>query len=979
MILVGCCHYAWSNNYQRGTTQQQQKNQISPSLLALQKTFTRYNISKRRIDTILTSIQQQQQQQNANSNKDLFPSFLMKPSKKKETVDLPFSTTAKYTMNRAQLLANHYQNPLIECHYLFLSLLDYQPSSKSKTNDQNNNNNNISTDPSATESNEVWNSVLKPLLSSSSPTPSNPNDNDKNPPTNVTALDLCQTCLAYYDQEIQRRRGAQELVAVGGRRSTTTTTVLDDIGMDLTQMAADQLLDTVFGRDTEIDACCRTLLRRKKNSVILLGPAGVGKTAIVEGLAQRLVRPESCPRSLQNVRLISIEISNLLADTKYRGEFEERLQKIIDEVTASPTASSSSSSPPPRIILFLDEIHTIMGTGNAGEGGGGSIDMANILKPALARGTVQLIGATTLDEYRQSIEKDAAMARRLQPIYITEPNITQCLDILEKSVEYYADYHQVRYTAGAIRAAVELSERYINDRFLPDKAIDLMDEAGAMMQLQQSKSNNNNNNNNIDWNLSNDELFMDNERTDNDADRPLVTEEIIRELISEWSGIPLGKIECSEQEKLVSMETILSSRVVGQPRPIVAVARAIRRARSGLQDPQRPIASFMFCGPTGVGKTELCKTLADLYYGSEKDMIRIDMSEYQDRYTVSRLTGPPPGYVGYESGGQLTEAVRRNAHSLILFDEVEKAHEDVLNILLQVLEDGILTDGKGRTVNFKNTIIVMTSNIGSRRILDLCRTTNTAAETNNAAPSGLDAVRNSMRDTLASAATMDDNDDEEEAEAEEDSSSEPVQDKEHYLYPQLIEVVKEELENTMKPELLNRIDEIVVFSPLSPDNLIQIAQLNVDRIVQRIFAEHNITLSVADSVIQCIVNDGSMNADQFGARPMRRATQRYVEDSISDAFIQGFIQKNDDAITLSMLLNDQRKKNRVVISKTARQDDGTTTTEFVVDVADASGGIGASTTPKSTILKEPINGGYNSTVRDESNTPSVPSTKTYPL
>jgi ATP-dependent Clp protease ATP-binding subunit ClpC len=580
------------------------------------------------------------------------------------------------------------------------------------------------------------------------------------------------------------------------------------------------------------------------------------------------------------------------------------------------------------------------------------------LKPALARGTIQLIGATTIEEYRNSIEKDVAFARRLQPIYINEPNITQCIQIIENCVSYYEEYHNVQYTPAAIRAAVELSERYINDRFLPDKAIDLIDEAGAMIQLQRGSSNSNNINNVNDiWDPSNmNDDYDISERYDDAADRPLVTEEIMMELISEWSGIPMGKIEVSEQEKLVSMESILSQRVIGQKRPIVSVSRAIRRARSGLQDPKRPIASFMFCGPTGVGKTELCKTLADIYYGNEKDMIRIDMSEYQDRYTVSRLTGPPPGYVGYESGGQLTEAVRRNSHSLVLFDEIEKAHEDVLNILLQILEDGILTDGKGRTINFKNTIIVMTSNIGSRRILDLCRTTSTnqygsTSDTfNDSESSGLGAIRNSIKDTLASANTI------------ENDTSGSGQEKEHSLYPQLIEVVKEELESAMKPELLNRIDEIVVFSPLSNDNLIQIAKLNVDRIVKRIYDEHKITLSISDSVIERIVNDGSTNADQFGARPMRRATQRYVEDSISDAFVQGFIRKNDFA-TLSIpdsWKNDQ--SDRVIVTKSTQAENGSTTeSSLMVDIVDSSGGIGSSSPARRTtqVASKDINGTYD--------------------
>jgi ATP-dependent Clp protease ATP-binding subunit ClpC len=967
MILTGCCHHALSN-YNQGSTKT--NRQLSPSLLALQKTFTRFNISKRRMDTVMSSMYV--------PKTDVEQSWInpfrqnVNARKKGTDDDRPFSTSSKYTMNRAQLIANHYNNPMIECHYLFLALLDFQPSTlataSTSSSSSSHENSNIRTDPSATESNDVWKTLLKLLPVTNTNSNSNSNNNNNNDDdvdgtstsglkptistgttTNITALDICQTCITYYEQEVARRKGKKELVLTGAASTSSSSKsssgILDDIGMDLTQMARDELLDVVHGRDKEIYSCLRTLLRRRKNNIVLLGNAGVGKTAIVEGLAQLMNDRSKCPPSLYNSRIISIEISNLIANTKYRGEFEERLQSIITEVTAQQQASSSSSSslPPPRIILFFDEIHTIMGTGNAGGGEGGSIDAANILKPALARGTIQLIGATTIEEYRNSIEKDVAFARRLQPIYINEPNMTQCINIIEKCVAYYEEYHNVQYTPTAIRAAVELSERYINDRFLPDKAIDLIDEAGAMIQLQR-----NSNNDDINWDTINTdyEMLLDNSNAGNTEERLVVTEDTIMELISEWSGIPLGKIELSEQEKLLSIESILSQRVIGQKRPIVSVSRAIRRARSGLHDPKRPIASFMFCGPTGVGKTELCKSLADVYYGNEKDMIRIDMSEYQDRYTVSRLTGPPPGYVGYESGGQLTEAVRRNSHSLILFDEIEKAHEDVLNILLQILEDGILTDGKGRTINFKNTIIVMTSNIGSRRILQLCRTTGstasnisnqnlsaqTADTTNAATPSGLDVIRNSIKDTLDSSTPL------------VNDIKSMQQEKEHFLYPQLIEVVKEELESTMKPELLNRIDEIVVFSPLSHENLIQIAKLNVDRIVKRIFDEHNITLSISDAVIERIVSDGSMNADQFGARPMRRATQRFVEDSISDAYIQGFIRKNEFA-TLSIPVvseNEKTNKDCVIVTKSVNNENGgATDVTLVVNIVDSSGGIGS--------------------------------------
>jgi ATP-dependent Clp protease ATP-binding subunit ClpC len=678
----------------------------------------------------------------------------------------------------------------------------------------------------------------------------------------VTALEICETLCSYYQQEQTKK----ELVFSGKKgASSSTSGVLEELGMDLTQMARDGLLDPVQGRQVEIQRCLRTLLRRRKNNVCLIGDAGVGKTAIVEGIAQVLVDPQQCPRQLQNYRILSLEMANLIANTKYRGEFEERLQNILQECT-NPQA--------PPTILFIDEIHTVMGTGSVSNDG--SIDAANILKPALARGALQLIGATTMTEYRQHIEKDVAFARRLQPVLVSEPSVVQCIDILLRLQSYYEQYHQVCYTDGAIRAAVELSERYITDRFLPDKALDLLDEAGALMQFESTSDG-------------------------DDDEKPVVSELTMRSLVSEWSGIPLGKMESLERARLVSLEQQLSQRVKGQSRPIRRVSQAIRRARSGLQDPQRPIASFLFCGPTGTGKTELCKTLAATYYGSERDMIRLDMSEYQERYTVSRLTGPPPGYIGYEAGGQLTEAVRRSPHSLVLLDEIEKAHEDVLNILLQILEDGILTDGKGRTVNFKNTILVMTSNVGSRRILDLCRPDQ---------GSGLNVIRASISQTLSDPSN----------DSKDDSTDHP-------LYPQLLEVVQEELEGTMKPELLNRIDEIVVFSPLSHPNLVAIAELQTQKIAQRLSDEHQIRLHIMSNLIDQIVREGSANSDQYGARPMRRAAQRFVEDCISDAFLQGFLVSGDNA-TLSL------RNESVEISKSSTDEVWTVT-------VDSPAGIGS--------------------------------------
>ncbi len=459
------------------------------------------------------------------------------------------------------------------------------------------------------------------------------------------------------------------------------------------------------------------------------------------------------------------------------------------------------------------------------------MDAANLLKPALARSQLQLIGATTISEYRKYIEKDAALERRLQPIMCKEPSVPETVEILRAIAGSYEKHHKVKYTPESLLAAAKLSERYLTDRFLPDKAIDLMDEAGAIAHLSSFSAT-----------TSGDSDSDDSEG----VNVPIVDEQTVTEIISEWASIPLGKLESSEMNRLVQLEDDMTMRVKGQNRAIQSVSRAVRRARSGLRDPQRPIASFMFCGPTGTGKTELCKTLAETYYGSEKDMIRIDCSEYMEKHSVSRLTGPPPGYIGYEEGGQLTEAVRRAPHSVVLLDELEKAHGDVLNILLQILEDGMLTDGKGRTVNFKNTILIMTSNVGSQNILALSR-------------------QNSGAD---------------------DST----------LYAQLSETVKESLEASMKPELLNRMDEIVVFSPLSTTDLESITSLILSKTIKRAETEQELTISATPALSRKVMEEGSSNAAQFGARPMRRAAQRFFEDAVSDALIRGFLKKGDEAV-----------------------------------------------------------------------------------
>lgn len=471
------------------------------------------------------------------------------------------------------------------------------------------------------------------------------------------------------------------------------------------------------------------------------------------------------------------------------------------------------------------------------------MDAANLLKPALARSQLQLIGATTISEYRKYIEKDAALERRLQPVMCKEPTVPETVEILRAIAGSYEKHHKVKYTPESLIAAAKLSERYLTDRFLPDKAIDLMDEAGAITHLSSYSVTTN-----VKSDTANDNDLNDNE----EKILPIVDEQTVTEIISEWASIPLGKLESGEMSRLIQLEDDMTLRVKGQKRAIQSVSRAVRRARSGLRDPLRPIASFMFCGPTGTGKTELCKTLAETYYGSEKDMIRIDCSEYMEKHSVSRLTGPPPGYIGYEEGGQLTEAVRRAPHSVVLLDELEKAHGDVLNILLQVLEDGMLTDGKGRTVNFKNTILIMTSNVGSQNILALSR-----------------------QDT-------------------QDSGTEQQQS--DSLYAKLSETVKEALEASMKPELLNRMDEIVVFSPLSPIDLAGITSLILSKTIQRAEAEQNLKITATPALSQKVMEEGSSNAAQFGARPMRRAAQRFFEDAVSDALIRGFLKNGDEAV-----------------------------------------------------------------------------------
>ncbi|KAL3796513.1 hypothetical protein ACHAW5_004415 [Stephanodiscus triporus] len=696
------------------------------------------------------------------------------------------------------------------------------------------------------------------------------------------------------------------------------------------------------GLANEIRMCLRTLGRRRKSNPCLIGEPGVGKTAIAEGVAQclaggyfayedggvnsagdggggwgalrnpfrnkeaeakaegdndrsvaglsreevdRLPPLPPCPRALQGFRVVSVDLASLVAGMKFRGDFEERIQKLVEEASATPT------------ILFIDELHTLIGAG--GGGGDGGMNAANLLKPALARGDIRgkfrvifhasstlslcgvdnscrasvaspvVIGATTVSEYRQYIERDGALERRFQPILVNEPTVDEAIDILNAVMPRYEEFHGVRYTPFAIDAAARLAERYIADRSLPDKAIDLLDEAGSMVKLEDDGS---------DDDLP-DDFFV-------------VTDDTIATVVSQISGIPVGKLDRDEKAKLMRLEEDLSQRVKGQDVAVRSVARAIRRARSGLRDQTKPVATFMFCGPTGVGKTELCKALAQTYYGREKDIIRIDMSEYMERFSVSRLVGAPPGYVGYDQGGQLTEAIRRKPHSVVLFDELEKAHEDVLNVLLQILDEGTLTDGKGRTVSFKNCIFVMTSNVGSQEIIKISRGENPTAADGSSAGMTMEGA------------------------------------------------VKNELEKKMKPELLNRIDEIVVFKPLDDAVLISIAQGILDETIQRASAEQDMDVSVTQALMSMVTREGAFSAAQFGARPMRRAAKRFLEDTLSEAIMREFLQMGDEVIVDVASQSESsgfRGDNRKIV-KVTRVTDGN---ESMLIPVDSDAGIGS--------------------------------------
>ena len=639
----------------------------------------------------------------------------------------------------------------------------------------------------------------------------------------------------------------------GGQRRGQTLTV-EEFGRNLTKLAAEGKIDPVVGREKEIERAVQILGRRTKNNPVLIGEPGVGKTAIAEGLAQRIAN-QDIPDILQDKQVISLDMGSLVAGTRFRGDFEERLKKIMEEVRSAG-----------NIILVIDEIHTLVGAGGT-EGG---LDAANILKPALAKGELQCIGATTLDEYRQHIERDAALERRFQPIMVGEPSIEETIQILQGLRSAYEQHHKVEILDAALVAAANLSARYISDRFLPDKAIDLIDEAGSRVRLRNSMNSTNREmkrdlaqvtkskqdavraqNFDSAGQLRDREIELQEqlqaESQNLQVHKSFVDEEDIAQIVASWTGVPVNKLTESESELLMHLEDTLHQRLIGQEQAVTAVSRAIRRARVGLKNPDRPIASFIFSGPTGVGKTELAKALASYFFGSEEAMIRLDMSEYMERHTVSKLIGSPPGYVGYDEGGQLTEAVRRKPYTVVLFDEIEKAHPDVFNMLLQLLDDGRLTDAKGRTVNFQNTLIILTSNIGSKVI--------------EKGGSGLGFQFN-----------------ENEAEA---------------TYNRIRSLVNEELKAHFRPEFLNRLDDMIVFTQLKKDEIKQIAEIMLREVSKRL-TEKGITLEVTNRFKELVAQEGY--SPSYGARPLRRAIMRLLEDSLAEAMLSGQVTEGDTAI-----------------------------------------------------------------------------------
>ena len=705
--------------------------------------------------------------------------------------------------------------------------------------------------------------------------------------------------LAKVRTQVIRMLGETAEVAAGGGsgKGNTKTPTLDEFGSNLTQQAADGKLDPVVGRQNEIERVIQILGRRTKNNPVLIGEPGVGKTAIAEGLAQR-INSGDIPDILEDKRVLTLDIGLLVAGTKYRGEFEERLKKIMEEIRSAG-----------NVILVIDEVHTLIGAGAAE----GAIDAANILKPALARGELQCIGATTLDEYRKHIERDAALERRFQPVMVGEPSVNDTIEILRGLKDRYEAHHRLIIADEALIAAATLGDRYISDRFLPDKAIDLVDEAGSRVRLMNSKlppaakevdkqlravqKDKEEAVRQQDFSkageLRDKEVELREQirsilqtRKDEgpasevlasevaigapvavfegaaDGDRtPMVTEEDIAHIVASWTGVPVQKLTESETAKLLNMEETLHQRLIGQDEAVKAVSRAIRRARVGLKNPNRPIASFIFSGPTGVGKTELTKSLAAYFFGSEEAMIRLDMSEFMERHTVSKLIGSPPGYVGFNEGGQLTEAVRRRPYTVVLFDEIEKAHPDVFNLLLQLLEDGRLTDSKGRTVDFKNTLIIMTSNIGSKVI------------EKGGGGLGFEFGGGDADETN---------------------------------YNRIRSLVNEELKQYFRPEFLNRLDEIIVFRQLNRNEVKDIAEIMLKEVFGRML-EKGIALSVTEAFKERLVEEGYNPS--YGARPLRRAVMRLLEDSLAEEFLTGRIGDGDSALV------DVNEDKQVVIRK----------------------------------------------------------------
>ncbi len=650
--------------------------------------------------------------------------------------------------------------------------------------------------------------------------------------------------------------GRDEVPSGRNARGKVSTATLDNYSRDLTALAREGKLDPVIGRENEIQRVIQILSRRTKNNPCLIGEPGVGKTAVVEGLAQ-MIAAGGVPETIENKRVMTLDLSGMVAGSKYRGEFEERIKRVLAEVMEDG-----------EVLLFIDEIHTIIGAGSAE----GAIDASNILKPSLARGEIQLIGATTIEEYRKYIEKDSALERRFQPVTVEEPSEEETFEILKGLRGHYEEHHRVTITDDALKAAVKLSARYINDRFLPDKAIDLIDEASSKLRLTtfveppQIKELEKE----IETLEKQKEAAIKAEAYEKAGDikkkqqkrrekigkirdrwqkektgrRLTVGDNEIADVVSGWTKIPVKKLEEEESERLKKLESILHERVVGQEEAVTAVAKAIRRGRVGLKDPKRPIGSFLFLGPTGVGKTELCKALAEAMFGTESALIRVDMSEYMEKHSVSKMIGSPPGYVGYDEGGQLSEKVRRNPYSVILFDEIEKAHPDVFNILLQVLDDGHITDAQGRKINFKNTILIMTSNAGAENIISPKRLGFTSSE----------------------------------------------DEKENYRF--MKDRVMDEVKKIFKPEFINRIDELIVFHPLNKENMKAIVSIMLGTITRRTLQQMGITLHVTEDGREYLIEKGY--DPKYGARPLRRTIQSLVEDRLAEQILDGAVKEGDD-------------------------------------------------------------------------------------